>query len=93
MKRNLEKRIEVLTPVEDEYLKRDLKRILEIQLDPKNLHWDMQGDGSYKKVGNYNSITSQEILLEIAERRQKESEKLKRINSKGKAKKEYWSGN
>lgn len=93
MKRNLEKRIEVLVPIEDKFLKNDLKKILEIQLEPKNLHWEMQGDGSYKKVGNSNTITSQEILLEIAEKRQKESEKLKRINSKGKAKKEYWAGN
>lgn len=93
MKRNLERRIEVLTPIEDEYLKKDLKRILEIQLDPKNLHWEMHGDGSYQKIGSNLTPTCQEVLLEIATKRQNESEKLKRINSKGKAKREYWSGN
>ncbi len=50
MPRNLDKRVEILFPVEDEELKKEIYHILEIQLaDTKKAHILMP-DGSYEKV-------------------------------------------
>lgn len=47
MHRNLESRIEAITPVEDKALKVDLQRILQIQLGDQRSAWDMKPDGTY----------------------------------------------
>ncbi len=47
MKRNLESRVEVLTPVEDEDLRQDLRLILDVQLADDRSAWDMSADGTY----------------------------------------------
>ena len=50
MPRNLDKRVEILFPVEDPVLKEEIKHILDIQLsDTKKAHILMP-DGSYEKV-------------------------------------------
>ena len=50
MPRNLDKRVELTTPVEDEDIKKKLKHILEVYMnDNKNAYY-MQPDGSYKKL-------------------------------------------
>ena len=50
MKRNLEQRLELTTPIEDEDIKKKLKHILEVYMaDNKNAYY-MQPDGSYKKL-------------------------------------------
>jgi polyphosphate kinase len=50
MPRNLDKRVEILFPVEDENLKEEIKHILDVQLaDTKKAHLLMP-DGSYEKV-------------------------------------------
>jgi len=47
MKRNLERRVETLVPVEDPELRQQLRKMLEIQLYDHRSAWDMQPDGSY----------------------------------------------
>ena len=50
MPRNLEKRLELTTPIEDEDIKKKIKHILEVYMsDNKNAYY-MQPDGSYKKL-------------------------------------------
>ena len=93
MKRNLESRVEVIVPVEDATLCQELNFILNIQATDNRSAWEMQADGSYIQCGpktEENLKGSQHLLMEIAEKRQKASGKLKRLKSRGKSKKEYW---
>ncbi len=86
MKRNLESRVEVVTPVDHEELQRELRQILEVQLNDQRSAWDMQSDGSYvqRTPGeNDDPRSSQQILIELAEKRQKEAQRLKKRKPKG----------
>jgi polyphosphate kinase len=86
MKRNLESRIEVVTPVDTPELQRELRQILEAQLDDRRGAWDMQPDGSYvqRMPGEgEDPRSSQQVLIELAERRQKEAQRLKKRKPKG----------
>lgn len=47
MQRNLESRVEVVTPVEDPALRCDLRDILDEQLNDYRNAWEMDSDGSY----------------------------------------------
>ena len=95
MRRNLEKRIEVLTPIENRFLQRELRQIFDIQLHDQTSSWTMTLDGSYERRVNLKgkaAKSSQEVLMEIAEKRQAAARKIKSLQSKGKSKKEFWSG-
>jgi len=84
MKRNLESRVEVLTPVEDPRLQKELRTILDLHLDDQRNAWEMASDGTYKqrrKPGR--DAGSQELLIERAERRQREASRLKKRKPKG----------
>jgi polyphosphate kinase len=86
MKRNLESRVEVVTPVETPESRQELRRILEVQLKDRRGAWDMQPDGSYlqRMPGEGDDPRdSQQILIELAERRQKEAQRLKKRKPKG----------
>jgi len=72
MKRNLEARVEVVTPIEDSECKRRLREIIDIQLSNKRSVWDMQPDGTYVKREpgrDEDSRTVQELLIDLAEKR------------------------
>ena len=49
MPRNLDKRVEIITPVEDEDIKKKLKHILDVYMADNRKAYYMQPDGSYKK--------------------------------------------
>ena len=69
MRRNLEKRIEVVVPVEDPSLKLDLRKTLDIQFQDNGNSWIMQEDGRYERSvldPEKKGKTCQEILIEIA---------------------------
>ena len=86
MKRNLEDRVEVVTPVEAPDLQRELQQMLDVQLNDRRSAWDMQSDGSYvqRTPGEGEDPRgSQQILIELAERRQKEAQRLKKRKPKG----------
>ena len=86
MKRNLESRVEVVAPVDHPELQRELRQILEVQLNDRRTAWDMQPDGSYvqRMPGESDDPrSSQQILIELAEKRQKEAQRLKKRKPKG----------
>ncbi len=77
MKRNLESRVEVMTPVEDPALRRELRIILDSQLAPNHCAWEMQPDGSYVR-SSPTKPSCQDYLINFAEQRVKEAAKRKR---------------
>jgi len=90
MKRNLESRVEVVTPITDNNCKKRLREIIDIQLSNKRSAWDMQPDGSYCKrqpQRDDDSRTVQEILIELAKKRLASSPtvKKKKLKKSGKA--------
>lgn len=47
MPRNLDRRVEVVVPIEDPAIQAELKTILDLSLQDNRQAWDMQADGSY----------------------------------------------
>ncbi len=78
MQRNLEKRVEVLVPVEDPRLQAELRHLLDTQLSDQRGAWDMQSDGSYVQRNGLGAKHSQQQLIERTERRLKEATRLRR---------------
>ncbi|WP_394924219.1 RNA degradosome polyphosphate kinase [uncultured Robinsoniella sp.] len=68
MPRNLDKRVEILFPVESEHLKMEVIHILQIQLEDNVKAHILQPDGSYEKVDRRGKIkmNSQEYFCEEA---------------------------
>jgi len=86
MKRNLESRVEVVAPVEAPELRMELRQVLDVQLNDRRSAWDMQPDGDYiqRMPGESDDPRgSQQILIDLAERRQKEALRLKKRKPKG----------
>jgi len=84
MKRNLESRVEVVVPIEDAPLCRELRVVLDTFLGENRGEWEMQADGQYLQhapAGAYKNC--QQILVELAEKRQREAGRLKRRRPKG----------
>ena len=75
MPRNLDKRVEILFPVEDEKLKTELRHILQIQLDDNVKSHILQPDGSYVKVNRRGKkrLCAQEYFCQEAIQRAKVS--------------------
>ena len=72
MKRNLESRVEVVAPVEDEKLRQELRLIIDVQLSARKNVWEMQSDGSYIQREANDTATarsSQDIFIELAQKR------------------------
>jgi polyphosphate kinase len=73
MKRNLESRVEVVAPVEDEKLRQELRLIIDVQLSGRKQVWDMQADGSYieRQISGDAAVTMspQETFIELAQKR------------------------
>ena len=91
MKRNLEARVEVVTPVEEKTLQLRLREILDVQLSNKRSVWDMAQDGVYtqRQPGkNDDPRTVHEILITMAQERLaaspvKKKKKVKKREKKG----------
>ena len=65
MPRNLERRLELMTPIYDERSKAKLAQFLRLQLSDNLLAYELQNDGEYAKVAsNEKVIDSQQILEE-----------------------------
>jgi len=81
MKRNLESRVEVVTPIIDAKLRGELRYFLDIQLNDQRSAWEMQSDGTYTQRQPKNEgekMGSQELLIQYADRRAKKAKKLQR---------------
>jgi polyphosphate kinase len=86
MQRNLERRVEVLAPVDDARLQAELRQFLDLQISDKRGAWDMQPDGSYVMRHERDGKHSQQLLIERTERRLKDATRLRRRKVKGIAK-------
>ncbi|MDH3472868.1 MAG: polyphosphate kinase 1 [Rhodospirillales bacterium] len=83
MRRNLERRVELIVPIEDAGSREDLSKIFEYQLQDQRSAWDMNSDGSYSRrqpAGRGpESRGCQQILIEAAEKRQSKATRLRRL--------------
>ena len=73
MTRNLESRVEVVAPVEDEKLRQELRLMLDVQLSSKKHVWEMQPDGSYVHradvIDTEPGKSSQDTFIDLAQKR------------------------
>jgi len=79
MKRNLERRVEVIAPVEAPVLKAQLREIINLQLADRRGAWDMQADGTYmqrKPEPKEEKRSAQELSIERSEKRLAEARRL-----------------
>jgi polyphosphate kinase len=84
MKRNLESRVEVVTPVEDPPLRQELRTVLDTQLAAGHGAWEMQADGTYvRSVSGEGWKSSQQMLVDQAEKRQKEASRRRKRRPRG----------
>jgi polyphosphate kinase len=84
MKRNLESRVEVVAPVEDPQLRKELRIVLDLQLRPNRCQWEMLADGTYvRTVAADAAPACQQAMIDFAETRQTEAVKVKKRRSKG----------
>ncbi|MDR1614197.1 MAG: RNA degradosome polyphosphate kinase [Campylobacteraceae bacterium] len=70
MPRNLERRLELMTPIEDKILQKKLFEILQVQLSDNALSWQLGVDGKYTKqdIGEAKKINCQQMLEEYINR-------------------------
>ena len=73
MPRNLDKRVEIMFPVESEELKEELMHILQVQLDDNVKAHILQPDGSYEKIDKRGKVLvcAQEYFCQEAKERVK----------------------
>jgi len=70
MKRNLESRVEVVTPVQKTELQAVLRQILNVQLTNQRSVWEMQADGQYIQLRPKDKqLGVQETLIRLANNR------------------------
>ena len=80
MTRNLESRVEVVTPIENAVLRKELKNMLDVQFKDIRNAWELQSGGGYVKrlsVGNKATKGCHEILIGQAEKRRFEANRLR----------------
>jgi polyphosphate kinase len=84
MKRNLESRVEVVAPVEDPSLRRELRTVLDLQLKPNHAAWEMHADGTYTRTvaGDWQN-NCQQALIDLVAKREKEASKVRRKRRRG----------
>jgi polyphosphate kinase len=82
MTRNLGSRVEVVVPVEDPVLRGDLRAVIDAHLVPNANAWQMQPDGTYVKPAP-SQKGCQQLLIELAEKRQKEAGRRRKRRPKG----------
>lgn len=66
MPRNLDRRVEALTPIEDPDLQFRLDEILDVVLADDNLAWELNGDGSWVRVASGSEVDAHVELQDLA---------------------------
>lgn len=69
MTRNLDRRVEVITPIEDPEISNDLQEILGIMLADNRQAWELQADGSYiqrRPQFGCEDQSTQQVLMDMA---------------------------
>src|SRR5512132_2850345 len=82
MSRNLEGRVEVLVPIENARLRKELHALLETQLGDQRSAWDMQPHGGYvqrRPRGGSRGRPCQEILIEASRLRAERARRLRKV--------------
>ena len=73
MTRNLERRVEVVAPVDDVKLREELRLILDVQLSSKKHVWEMLPNGDYVErldpLGKTALLSSQDTFISLAQKR------------------------
>jgi polyphosphate kinase len=67
MTRNLENRVEAVTPITNETLRKELKGLLDLLLSDNRRRWELKSDGSYEQIhpnGDEDMIDVHEILMD-----------------------------
>jgi polyphosphate kinase len=82
MTRNLEHRVEVITPVEEDVHREECRIILNSCLNDPISAWDMQPDGSYiRRSGNVeDGLSAQDKMMQLANQRSKSANAHKKMN-------------
>ncbi|MEZ4398576.1 MAG: polyphosphate kinase 1 [Kofleriaceae bacterium] len=79
MQRNLERRVEVLVPIDEPRLQAELRMFLDAQLDDGRGAWDMQPDGSYRqRRRDLAAVHSQAQMIEHTDDRLRDATRLRR---------------
>jgi polyphosphate kinase len=71
MTRNLSRRVEAITPIDDSHIVKELEEILGVMLSDNRQAWELQNDGTYRQRqpgGNEREMSSQQIFMEMAMR-------------------------
>ncbi|MEB3278739.1 MAG: polyphosphate kinase 1 [Lyngbya sp.] len=67
MPRNLDRRVEAITPIEDAEIAKDLQEILGIMLSDNRQAWDLKADGEYvRRRCSDKELSAHQILMETA---------------------------
>lgn len=82
MQRNLNRRVEIMFPIDDDKLKKEVIHVLEVQL-ADNVRAHIQRDGVYKKTDNHgrNRLDCQEYCMCEAAERSKTAQETKNKNT------------
>ncbi len=87
MQRNLESRVEILVPVEGQTLRRELRRIFDIQLADRRSAWEIQSDGSSVQLmpdkEGKEARGSHDQYIGLAIRREREASRLRKRKPRG----------
>ncbi len=81
MTRNLENRVEIITPIEDAEHRQELHQVFEAQLKDHRSAWDMDSEGRYvqRQPGRgHSSVGAQQRLIAAAEKRDFEANRLRK---------------
>src|SRR3954451_17125528 len=74
MPRNLDRRIEVMTPIEDARLRADVSDILDALLADTRFSWQLESDGTWRRTtpsGSAKAVSAQELLMQRVTKRTK----------------------
>ncbi|MDJ1180085.1 polyphosphate kinase 1 [Roseofilum sp. BLCC_M91] len=70
MPRNLDRRVEAITPIDDPEIQKDLQEILGVMLADNRHAWELQPDGTYIQLSppdNAEAQSSQDIFMQMSE--------------------------
>ena len=82
MYRNLQARVEVVTPIEDQAARARMWEILQIMLNDHRQAWDMRPDGSYvqrqlaAEATGPEALGTHRALMELTKSRSQEAEQM-----------------
>ena len=69
MPRNLDRRVEALTPVADPDLQFRIDEVLDVVLSDDNLAWELEPDGSWVRVPGSTGVDAHSVLQDLAQAR------------------------